>query len=104
MDYFRENHPDELDQFYQDEKHKKEIEDLVKERNKLKKHVWKDDEARKLVWDQITKVHNEIGVLKCEKKNLEDDLKSQTQADLKEIKKIEEYLKQKTDHLETTDL
>ena len=87
MDFFKDNHPEELEQFYQDDKNRKEIEALVKERTRLKKHVRKDDDARKQVRDEITKVHNELEISKSERKNLEDNLKSQTEADLKEIKK-----------------
>ncbi len=76
MDFFKDNHPEELEQFYQDDKNRKEIEALVKERTRLKKHVWKDDDARKQVRDEITKVHNELEISKSEWTNLEDNLKS----------------------------
>jgi hypothetical protein len=47
MDYFKDNYPDELKQFYQDEKYKQEIEGLQKDKTKLKSKVRFLDGLRK---------------------------------------------------------
>lgn len=91
MDYFKENFPDELRNFFLDEKYRLEILELVKQKGKLKDRLKVLNTKRMKTWDEIAKVFAIDQNLQEQKALTVKDLEEKTCKGREDIKKIEEY-------------
>ena len=85
MDLFKENYPEELKQFYQDERYKQEVASLVKRRDMLKKKVKQQDEARQATREEIKLVFSKTQELSSKRDLLGHELLEQTKAELADV-------------------
>jgi hypothetical protein len=104
MDYFKENYPDELRNFYLDEKYKSEILEFVKEKAKLRAKAKILNDKRQKTRQQITDVFNKDKKLQDYKTQIGLDLYAKTNQGVNDINKVEEYFmnRETTSDIQTT--
>lgn len=95
MDEYKNNYPDELQLFYEEEKNKQEIEELKSKAKALKEELGDSNFQREVVREEIVKIKDKINEHQEDYDITVDNLKTVSKVGESEIVKMESYINKK---------
>ena len=104
MDKYKEDYPEELEQFYEDEKFKEDMIQLRSQNKRIKDRVKWLDSRRKETREKIKKVFNKNAKLVSKRDSLRRELAALGEAEMREIVRMEKYFKDVSEDLGTSEL
>ena len=104
MDLYKEQYPEELEQFYEDEKFKLESIELDEKAKRVKSRVKWLESRRQETREKIKVNYKENQDLQSKKISISKDLLKAANVDFKDVLRIEKYFKDVTNELGTTTL
>jgi hypothetical protein len=95
MDEYKNNYPDELQLFYEEEKNKQEIEELKNKAKVLKEELGDNNFQREVVREEVVKIKDKISEHQEDYDITVDNLKTASKVGENEIIKMESYINKK---------
>lgn len=92
MDEYKENYPDELQLFYEEEKNKEEIRQLKEKQKTLKAQLKEANSQREVVREEIVKLDDRVTQFQDDYDVILDNLKTATKVGESEIVKMESFI------------